>query len=230
MSVVTIYRIAESCFNLIEGGSPAAASSISFNELKIACGNAINQLLKVEHFSINEKIGEKIPNGSVLGWYEGIAVTSWNGKSKATLPIKPLKLPRNMGVYSIYPKYTTNGNYELDKEFIPLEMGQAGMIKSQVLVNDMLGQVCYENYGLDIVFTKDIKGIFPDVVLAMRLAVMDITQYGDWDILPILPEMESQVIKMVYELYASQTTRGAIVDSTIKEDKGIPVIQQKQSS
>lgn len=229
MAVVTIYRLAEQAFNLIEGGAPASASSISFNELKIAVGNVINQLLKTEHFSVNEKMGEKIPNGSVLGWYEGIPVTSWNGKSKATLPIKPLKLPRNMGVYAIYPKYTANGNYETAKEFIPLEMGQAGLLQSQVLINDMLGQVCYETFGLDLIFNKDLKSMFPDIVLGMRLAVMDISQYGDYDILPILPEQEWQVINEVYKLYSTQVTAGKIVDSTVKEDKGIPINQQKQA-
>lgn len=230
MAIVTIYRLAEQASSLIEGSNLGAASSISLNELKIACGNVINSLLKIEHFSVNEKLGEKIPNGSVLGWYENIAVTSLgNGKSKAVLPIKPLKLPRNMGVFAIYPKYTTLGGYEYDKEFIPLQMGQAGLLKSQPLLNDLMGQVGYENFGLDLIFTKDIKSLFPDVVLAMRLAIMDVSQYGDFDVLPILPEMEMQVIQEVYKLYSSQATRDAVVDSTAKEQKGIPLNQQKQS-
>lgn len=230
MAVSTIYRIAEQAFSLIEGGNPAAASSVSFNELKISGGQIINSLLKVEHFSVNEKIGERIPNGSVLGLYEGIAVTSLgNGKSKAILPIKPLKLPRNIGVYAIYPKYTLLGNYEYDKEFIPLQMGQAGLLKSQPLLNDLMGQVGYENFGLDLIFTKDIKQFFPNVVLAMRLAVMDISQYGDYDTLPILPEQEITVIQELFKMYSVQPTRDAVVDSTAKEQKGTPINQQKQS-
>lgn len=229
MAVITIYRLAESCFNLIEGGSPAAASSISFNELKIACQAVINTLLKTEHFSINEKLGERIPNGSILGLYEGIAVTQSNGRSKATLPIKPLKLPRNMGVFAIYPKYTLIGNYEYDKEFIPLQMGQGGLIKSQPLLNDLMGQVGYENFGLELIFTKNIKQLFPNVVLAMRLAVMDISQYGDWDILPLLPEQEWQVIQEVVKLYSGQPTPDKTVDSTVKENKGLPLKQQQQT-
>lgn len=229
MGVPTKYRLAEQIFNLIEGGSPAVASSISFNELKIAAGQQINALLKTEHLQVNERMGEKIPNGSVLGLYEGIEVQTTNGKSKATLPIKPLKLPRNMGIFAIYPKYTTNGNYEYDKEFIPLQMGQAGLIKSQPLLNDLLGQVGYENYGLEIIFTKDIKSLFPDVVLAMRLAIMDISQYGDYDPLPILPEQEMAVVQEVYKLYASQVSPDKLVDSTVKEDKNIPLSQQKQA-
>lgn len=229
MAVITIYRLAESCFNLIEGGSPAVASSISFNELKLACQAVINTLLKAEHFSINEKMSEKIPNGSVLGLYEGISVYQNNGKSKAMLPIKPLKLPRNMGVFAIYPKYTLIGNYEYDKEFIPLQMGQAGLIKSQPLLNDLMGQVGYENYGLEIIFTKNIKQFFPDVVLAMRLAIMDISQYSDYDILPLLPEQEWQVIQEVVKLYSGQPTPDKTVDSTVKENKGLPLKQQQQT-
>lgn len=230
MAVVTIYRLAEQSFNLIEGGSPAVASSISFNELKIACGNVINQLLKTEHFSINAKMGEAIPNGSVLGLYEGIAVTENNGRSKASLPIKPLKLPRNMGIFAIYPKYTLGGNYEYDKEFIPLQMGQSALLQSQPLLNGLLGQVGYENFGMELMFTKNIKSLFPDVVLAMRLAIMDISQYSDYDPLPVLPEMEWQIIQEVYKLYSSQVTRDVTVDATVKEQKGIPTKQQGQAT
>lgn len=229
MAVVTIYRLAESCLSLIEGGNPGAASSISLNEMKIACGNVINSLLKIEHFSINEKLGEKIPNGSVLGLYEGIVVTRRSDRSIATLPIKPLKLPRNMGVFAIYPKYTLDGFYEYDKEFIPLQMGQGGLIKSQPLINDLLGQVGYENFGMELIFTKDIKSLYPNVVLAMRLAIMDISQYGDFDPLPILPEQEITVIQEVYKLYSSQRTKDSIVDSTVKENQGVPLKQQQQT-
>lgn len=229
MAVTTIYRIAEQVISLVEGGNLGAASSVSLNEIKIAIGQQVNALLKIEHFSVNERVGEKIPNGSVLGLYEGIAVTQSNGKSKASLPIKPLKLPRNMGVFAIYPKYTLSGDYEYDKEFIPLQMGQAGLLQSQPLLNDLLGQVGYENYGMELIFTKNIKQLYPNVVLAMRLAIMDISQYDDYTPLPILPEQEMQVIQEVYKLYASQRTRDAVVDSSVKENQGIPLKQQQQT-
>lgn len=229
MSFPTIYRIAEQAFNLIEGGSPAAASSTSINELKIACGQVINQLLKVEHFSINERIGERIPNGSVLALYENVSCETSNGKTKCTLPIKPLKLPRNMGVFAVYPKYTLSGDYEYDKEWIPVQMGQLALLKSQPLLNDLMGQVGYENYGMEIIANKNMKSYYPDMVLAMRLVIMDISQYGDYDPLPILPEQEWPVIQEVYKMYASQVIPDKVVDSTVKEDKGLPLKQQSQT-
>jgi hypothetical protein len=229
MAAVTIYRLSEAIHSLIEGGDPAAASSISLPELKIAVGQVINSMLKTEYFSVNIKMGEIIPNGSVLAFYEGVEVVSSNGKSQATLPIKPLKLPRNMGVWAVYPKYQTDSNYEYDKEFIPLQMGQGALIKSQPMINDLFGQVGYENFGDKLIFTKDIKALFPDVVLAMRLAIMDISQYGDYDTLPVNPEMEWDIITAVFKMFSAQPIPSKVVDATQKEDKGVPMSQQKQA-
>ena len=229
MAAPTIYRISEQCIRLIEGGARGVGSSVTFNEVKIACGQVINSLLKTEYFTINAKVGEVIPNGTTLGLYENIDVVSYNGKSKASLPIKPMKLPRNMGIYAIYPKYEANGDYELDKEFIPLQMGQGSLIKSQPLINDLMGQVGYENFGMDVIFTKDLKTLFPNIKLAMRLAIMDISLYGDYDPLPILPEQEWQVIQEVYKVFATQVVPDKLVDPTVEENKNIPTPQQKSS-
>ena len=215
MAVQTIYRLAEQVLSLVEGGDPKAASSISIPEIKIACGQVINAILKTDYLTVNGSLNEVIPNGSVLGLYEGIEVISSNGKSQATLPIKPQKLPRNMGLWAIYPKYYTDGNYEYDKEFIPLQMGQGSLIKSQPLLNDLLGQVGYECFGDKVFFTKNIKALFPDVVLAMRMVIMDISQYGDYDPLPILPEMEWEVVSQVYKMYSTQPIPEKVEDATV---------------
>lgn len=224
----TIYRISEEIAKVVNGGKIGAAAEVVVPRVKIVVGQIINSLLKVEYFTINEKMGEKIPNGTVLGFYEDIEVSTWNGKSKCTLPIKPIKLPRNMGVWGIYPKYELNGNYDFDNEFIPVQMGQGALIKSQPLLNGMLGQVSYENFGADIVLSKDIKSLFPDVVLAMRLAIMDISQYDDYTMLPLLPEQEFQVKNMAIEFFRQEKTPNMIVDVTSADNKDLPIAQQKQ--
>lgn len=226
----TIYKISEQIWKLLSGADPGAASSISINELKISVGQVVNQLLKTEHFQVNGAMGETIPNGSVLGLYEGIEVTAYGvNKSKCTLPIKPLKLPRNMGVYAIYPKYRNiDATYDLDKEYIPLQMGQAGLLKSQLMINDLLGQVGYEVFGTEVIFTKNIKIQYPEIVVAMRLAIMDISLYDDYDILPILPEQEWEVIQQVFTLYMKQPLPDKLVDSTV-QTTGIPPKQQQQN-
>lgn len=235
MAGTTIYRLAEQIIRLVEGGSRGVGSSVTYNEIKIACCQVINKLLKTEYISINGALGETIPNGTTLALYEDIDVVSYNGKSKATLPIKPIKLPRNMGIWAIYPKYTIQNSdnpkgYDFDNEFIPLQMGQGGLIKSQPLINDLLGQIGYENFGMDVIFTKDLPAIYPGgIKIAMRLAIMDVSLYGDYDILPILPEQEMDVIQEVYKLYATQVIPDKIVDPTADESKNTPTNQQKAS-
>ncbi len=229
MAAPTLYRLSEEILRILNGGQIDAATNVSLAEIKLSIGQVVNGLLKVEYFTVNLKMGEIIPNGTVLGLYEGVEVITRNGKSEATLPVKPQKLPRNMGVWAVYMRKETNGNYEYDSELIPLQMGQGGLIKSQPLLNDLLGQVGYECFGDKLVFTKDIKSLFPDVVLAMRLAILDVSQYGDYDALPILPEMEWQVKQEVVKMYSQEPVADNVVDSTTTENKGLPIAQQKQS-
>lgn len=229
MAIVTKKLLAEQCMNLIEGGDLSAGSSISYNELMISIGQVINQLLKTDYLSTNLKMGEIIPNGTVLALYEGIECQSSNGKTQCTLPIKPNKLPRNMGVWAVYIKKDNQSNYDYDNECIPLQMGQAGLIKSQSMISDLFGQVGYECFGDKLFFTKDIKALFPEVQIAMRLAVMDISQYSEYDILPLLPEQEWVIVQEVVKMYSVQPTAGKIVDSTVSEQKSIEITQQKQA-
>jgi hypothetical protein len=225
MAVLTIYRLAEECLRLLSGGELQLAGNVTIPELKIAIGQVANSLLKTEHFQVNEKMGEKIPNGSVLGLYDGINPVSWvTGRSTATLSVKPIKLPRNMGIWSVY--FTDDPA----NEFIPLQMGQSNLIKSQPMINGMLGQICYEPLGgMDIAFTKDLPALFPGKTLSMRLAIMDINEYGDYDPLPLLPEHEWQIKKEVIGLYAGEQVADKLVDSATKQQQGIPLKQQQQS-
>lgn len=230
MAIVTIYNLSEQIAKIVNGGKIGAAATVNIPRVKIVVGQLINAMLKVEYFTINAKMGETIPNGTVLGLYEGLEVFTSNGKSQCNLPVKPIKLPRNMGVWAVYPKYTTSSNYDYDNEFIPLQMGQGALIKSQPLFNDLLGQVGYDNFGDRLVFTKDIKSLFPDVVLAMRLAIMDISQYGDYDMLPLLPEQEIDIKNQAIKFFMQETTPDMLVDVTSDQQKGVPVNQQKQGS
>lgn len=224
MAVVTIGRLSEEILKVLSGGDIPLATDVTLNEIKLAIGQVANKLLKIDFLQVNMKTGEMIPNGAVVGLYEGITFSAYgNGKSTATLPIKPLKLPRNMGVYSIFK--TTDP----DKEFIPLQMGQAGLIKSQKLVNGLLGQIGYEVFGDRIEFTQDLTAVMPGETLTMRLVIMDVSLYGDYDILPITPEMEWDIKNEIIGLYSKEPIADKVVDSTTKERKGIPLNQQSQS-
>jgi hypothetical protein len=221
----TLFRLSEECLRLLSGGNIQAAKNISYNELKISICQVLNQLLKIEHLSVNEKMQEKIPNGTVIGTYDGIAVTAaGTGRSKASLPIKPIKLPRNMGIWSVY---LTD---DKENEFIPLQMGQFNLAKSQPLLNDLFGQVAYENKGMELWFTKDLTLLYPNKTISCELAVMDMSLYDDYTPIPILPEMEWQIKQEVVKLYGMEGISDLLVDSSNKQQQNVPVPQQKQTS
>ena len=224
MAVLTRYRLAEQIFGIIEGGDPGAASSISINELIISVGQVINAKQKAEYFDRNVPMGESIPNGTVLGLYQSVAVVQdGTGYSKCTLPIKPLNLPRNMGVWSVYPAG------QQDKEFIPLQMGQINLLRSQPMINDLLGQVGYEVLGETLRFTQDLtNGGTQTATVDMRLAVLDMDQYDDYTMLPIPPEWEWDIIKEVYAMYSTQPIPDKVVDTTAAEQVKIPINDQRQ--
>jgi hypothetical protein len=224
MAVVTIGRLSEEILKILLGGDIKAASNISKNEVKISIGQVLNNLLKIDYLSTNLKTGELIPNGSVLATYENIACEKWNNKSRCSLPIKPMKLPRGMGVWSVYPSGRP------DDEFIPLQMGQSSLIKSQPMINELFGQIGMEVLGDKIVFTKNVVPPGGTYTVDMRLVVMDISQYGDWDILPVLPEMEWQIKQEVFKLYGMEPLPDMLVDSTSKEQQDVPVKEQQQTN
>jgi len=207
---------------MLSGGDIQNATNISINEIKISIGQVCNKILKTEHFAVNLKMGETINNGSVLGLYEAIAVSKYNAVSQCQLPIKPLKLPRNMGVFSIWPTGMP------DKEFIPLQMGQGTLLQSQPLINNLLGQVGYEVFGSQVVFTKDITQS-GSITVDMRLAIMDISQYGDFDLLPILPEQEWDIKQEVLKIYSNVGIADMLADPTTKQQQNIPLQQQQQT-
>jgi len=223
MATITIQRMAEEIKNMLDGGFSPVAATISFNEIKIAIGQVANSLLKTEYFNVNAQLGETIPNGTMIGLYENIPVTQWKGRSVCTLPIKPIKLRRNMGIFSIYR--TDNP----DIQFIPLQMGEAFLIRGQRLLNDLSGQTGYENFGDQIVFSKDITDYPNAVTVSMRLAIMDINEYGDFEPLPILPEMEWEIKQQVFAFYMKQPTADRLVDSTTADQKGVPIKGQSQN-
>jgi hypothetical protein len=227
MAIPTIYRISEEISRLLNGGEIPLASQPSIGEIKIAVGQVCNTLLKTEYLSVNTKMGEAIPNGGVLATYEDILPEAVpGGKCRLRLPVKPIKLPRGMGVFQVF-RQSDPAN-----EFIPLQMGQANLLRSQPLINDLLGQVGYENFGNVLLLTKDLLTMFPntrDQKCTLRLVVMDPSQLDDYDVLPIPPEMEWTIKQEVVKLYSGQPIPDKVIDNLTKPYRNIPPKNQSQA-
>lgn len=189
----TLYSVSEQIQRLIHG-NPMITSRFNINEIKRLVVQVSNQLLKADHFAINVPEGDTIPNNCMVFTYDNVAVTTYKTtKSKCTLPSIPISLPRNMGVLHI------SKTDAIDEPFIPIPTSMYGIIKPQDLLGDLSGLIGYEVVGKDVIFTKNLPGMGVNAVY-MRLVGSDISQLGDYDILPLSADMEAQVIQTVYNI------------------------------
>lgn len=216
----TKYKIAESIVRIFNGGEIPVATKLKIDEAKYAVEQCLNKMLKMEYLNTNIPMGELIPNGASIATYTGIAITQYGTRSKSTLPAMPLKLPRGIGVYEIFDPANMT-------PFIPLEMGQYKLLQSQSLINNLLGNVGYEWYGTDIIYTSDLTQPSP-ITVTMRLVVLDIAQYSDWDILPIPADMEWDVVAEVLKMYMPEPIADKLVESGRTEQRNVPINQQRQ--
>ena len=125
----------------------------------------------------------------MIATFEDVEVSEYKSmKSIATLPVMPISMLRNMGIFEIFnPLYPNN-------LFIPLLPHQANLLRSQPLINALLGQVGYTPYGNKVIFEKNLKLLGVDTV-TMRLLVMDISTYEDTDYLNIPSDYEAGLIE-----------------------------------
>lgn len=217
--MTTKYLIAEQALTIIAGGYPDIAEAVQLVDMYPAIEQIINTLLKTEQFSVNLPSGEMMPENLMVGIYENIATSSivstrnHTSISKATLPIQPISLPKNMGIYQIY-----NQDYP-DSPFIPIQAGQRALLKTDALLSDFLGQVSYEVKGRTIFFNKDLPKYEINTV-TMELVVLDLSLYGETDILPIPADMTSAVVEHLLSRYGSVIPEsGSVNPYTTANDK-----------
>lgn len=193
--------IADMILYKLAGGIPDASFPISKLDIYDALEHKVNSMFKVQQFSTNLPSGGTIPENMALATYEDIAVTrTSNERSKCTLPVMPISLPRNAGVNEIRPvlNLVDSGDRMLGNPIIPLQAGQAYLLQADKLLNDLLGQWSYEVNGKTIIFSKDLT-TYDITTVDMKLVVFDVSQYTETQELPIpsdyLQQIEDELVK-----------------------------------
>ena len=188
----TKYLISEQVITKLAGGYPDIADSVQKADLYKRIEQKVNAMYKMQHFSITLPSGEIYPENLAVATYEGITVTSSGLISTATLPVMPISLPRNAGVYLIYdPNYPDNA-------FIPIMNGQRQLLKTDALLSDLMGQITYEVKGKTVRFNKDLTLLGTSTV-TMELVTLDISQYSITDQLPIPADFEDAIVMELYK-------------------------------
>src|SRR6185312_849940 len=216
----TKFRLAEECMRLLSGGRIGAASKFHINEIKISVCQVANQLLKMEYMQTNLPLGERVPAGAAVMTYDNLPAYKYKNVSAITLPAAPIRLPRDVGCFSIFPTGDPLA------EFIPLQMGQSGAVSREPLVSSIIG-ICYERFGTLVQFNQDITIPNEVVNISARLVLLDFTQYDDYTPLPINADHEWQIKQEVVKLYGGEPVADKLVDPRVKE-QSIPIKEQQQ--
>lgn len=205
--------IAEQVMFRIEGGYNDTASPIKYFDIFKAMEQKINADFKMQHFQMTLASGDTIPEFAMIATYDDITLSTYkNVKSICTLPVIPISLPRGMGVLEIYsPDYP---NYL----FIPLQAGQANLLRSQELINDLLGQIGYTPYGNKIIFEKNLL-LMRLTTVSMRLLVMDFSTYSETDPLNLPPDYESMLVEYLISQFAPVQQGDKLVDVYTQQPK-----------
>jgi len=195
--MTTIGKITEQIYRAYNGGNPSDDAEITKEDIKLLVGQSINKFLKSEYFNVNRKMdGDYFPPHAMISTYEitsGLAVYE-TSKARVKLPVFPISLPRNMGVWSVSPVGDS------DQQYIPLQSGQYTLLSSQDILQYLDNQVGYYVDGQYIIFTSNITASpFNVSQLKVRLLTVDATVLDDYDYIPIPADMEDIVIKDVLQ-------------------------------
>jgi len=107
----------------LAGGYPDGSFQIDERDIWDALDHKVNAMFKMQQFSMNLPSGGTIPDGMYLATYEDVAVTrTSNERSKCTLPVIPISLPRNAGINEIRPviNLVDSGDRMLGNPIIPM--------------------------------------------------------------------------------------------------------------
>ncbi len=219
MPLLTKRLISDQTLYRLYGGEPDSSAPVQKEDVFKATEQLINSMFRMEQFSSNLPSGETIPNGVMIATYTDITVSTYGNLSKATLPVIPISLPRNLGIYNISPAASlpaVNGLFS----FLPLAKGQRELLRTDTLLNDLLNQVGYEPRNKDVVFTKDIT-LMGITKVDMELCVFDMSLYSETDVLPIPSSMEAEIVNTLVSQFSPVTPESGKVNliTTAEQNK-----------
>ena len=168
---------------------------IDIREVMLLVNQAINKILKLEVAESFKAGLVDIPKCSLIQYTASVTADATNNRSFITLPVIPLTLPLDMGIWSISASNAAMTPY------IPIP-SQDVLVFQGANLSYLEGQTGYYVQGKKVFFTKDItlagNGSISSVII--NILASDFSQFADNDMLPISPEVESAVITEVLNI------------------------------
>ena len=214
--MATLYSISEAVRSFLQGGDPPQAPKFEMEEVKRIVIQVVNGMIKAQHLTETMAGGESIPDGMVLAEYDNVAVEKYKNVARVTLPVMPVSLPMNMGIWHV------SKVDDIINGFIPFQPGELQMIGEEPMISTILGQIGYEPRGKYLIFNKDIttnQTEYRITEVYMQLVVKDLSLYGDFDLLPIPSSMEADVIMATFQALTGQLPSNKKVDVINKQSE-----------
>jgi hypothetical protein len=167
---------------------------IETREIILLVGQSLNKVLKLQVAESFKAGMIDVPKCNLIEYTAAVTADTGNSRAYITLPIIPLTLPMDMGIWSIAAATGAMNPY------IPIP-AQDVLVFQGANLSYLEGKIGYYVQGKRVYFTKNItltaNGTVTSVVV--NLLTMDLSQFGDNDLLSISPEVESTIIADVLE-------------------------------
>lgn len=171
---------------------------IDIREVKLLVNQSVNKVLKLQVADSFKAGMVDIPKCNLVEYTCTVTAETGNNRSYITLPVIPLTLPMDMGIWSIAAATGAMTPY------IPIP-AQDVLVFQGANLSYLEGKIGYYLQGKKVYFTKNItltaNGSVTSVIV--NLLVSDFSQLSDTDMLPISPEVESAIIDDVLQIISN---------------------------
>jgi hypothetical protein len=209
------WSIAEQVLGLLSGGKGKEATTVDIREIYPYVGQSLNGMLKLDYFKTTLDNGETTPDGLSLATYSNVPVIGgYQNTAHLFLPCNYIRLPMGLGVNYIGPQNVTSPANILTAQFVPIPMGLSVLMATQPeIIQNLGGRIGYEMHAMEAIFTQDITQPPLSILQCIvKLVVMDMSRYGDYDLLPIPADMEAPCVQATYQLFTAQKPPSKIDD------------------
>jgi len=161
-------------------------------ELDLLVNQIANEFLSL---TVKEslKVGDLEIPSCMIATYPNNTVTTENGRYVTTLPVYPIQVKRNIGVWSVVPQTGTYPSLTDGSPFIPITQEDWDLLRAtdEGLLENQTG---FYVEGRKIFFTAAVT-----TKVKLKLLISDLSLVGDNDPYPISSDMESQLIARALE-------------------------------
>lgn len=167
---------------------------IDLREVLLLVNQSINKVLKLQVAEYFKAGMMDIPKCNLIEYTAAVTADAGNNRAFITLPVIPLTLPMDMGIWSIAAATGAMTPY------LPIP-SQDVLVFQGANLSYLEGKIGYYLQGKRVYFTKNITLVANGTVTSVivNLLTMDLSQFGDNDMLPISPEVESTIIDDVLQ-------------------------------